>query len=220
MSLALVVMTDGRLDCIKRAIPSMLEHLGEEHVEYAIIHDDSGDREYRAELRRRFGSFTVIGTGQRQGFAGAVRNARNYVSRLDVDHVWWHEDDFLLSRQVDVGAMRRVLDDRGYLAQIALLRQPWNQAERTAGGIIEQHPEDYRLVVDGETAWREHRRFVTTNPALWPRWAFERSWPTGAESEGRFGIQLFKDRAAQCAFWGAEGEWCEHIGHERIGTGY
>lgn len=222
--IALVVMTDGRLDCIRQTVPSVIEKLGEEHLAHAIIHDDSGDPDYRAALQDLFPAFTVTGPVDRQGFAGAVRSARSLLTEpryADADFVWWQEDDFVITRDIDLEAITSVLKLKPYLAQMALLRQPWNEAERAAGGVIEQYPDSYKVVGDGERhVWREHRRFFTTNPALLPRWVVDLDWPAGSESEGRFGVDLFADPTIRCAFWGDRGEWCEHIGHSRVGTGY
>lgn len=48
-----------------------------------------------------------------------------------------------------------------------------------------------------------------------------RDWPEGAESEGRFSIEVFAD-GFRSAYFGARdsGEWCHHIGRHRVGTGY
>jgi hypothetical protein len=152
-----------------------------------------------------------------------MRSAREQVQRYGASHVWWHEDDFILTRDVDVSAMAGTLDAERDLVQLALRRQPWNDAERAAGGIVEQHPDQFYEVWDRGRVWLEHRRFFTTNPHLIrAEWLTETQWPEGPESEGRYSLSLFAGGRLRCGFWGARdsGEWCEHIGHERVGTGY
>lgn len=221
MSVALLVMTDGRRHCIDRAIPAAIEHLGGE-FSHRIIHDDSADEEYREWLAERFPRFTILGGFDRRGFGGAIQAAwENLIHLRNARFVFHLEDDFILRRPVDLRQLMRALDTHPYLMQIALLRQPVNQQERQAGGVIEQHPDSYITVRWKELAWREHRRFWTTNPSLYPIQLCHLGWPDGPHSEGMFGLKLFaSDSSLRSAFWGESGEWVEHIGDERVGTGY
>jgi hypothetical protein len=142
------------------------------------------------------------------------------------------EDDFLFARPVDLSAMGAVLDANPHLVQLALRRQPWNAEERSAGGIVEQHPEAYTEHRDSEgRAWLEHRLFMTTNPSLYRRSLCAMGWPDVPRSEGQLTAYLLRHgvtttgmpaERVRFGFWGARdsGEWCEHIGHERVGTGY
>ena len=61
----LLVMTDGRLDCIEQTIESARTNLDGE-VTYKVIHDDTGDEAHRDYLRGMFPDFTVIGQPTRQ----------------------------------------------------------------------------------------------------------------------------------------------------------
>jgi hypothetical protein len=118
--------------------------------------------------------------------------------------------------------MAAVLNEQRHLVQLVLRRQPWNAEERAAGGIVEQHPDDYQDATDGTNYWLEHRRFFSTNPSLYHRSLLTRSWPDGEHSEGMFTHDLLRDETLRFAFWGARdsGEWVTHIGRERVGTGY
>lgn len=156
----------------------------------------------------------------RLGFAGAVKAGWEAALETGAEYVFHAELDFTYLHPVKLAAMTHVLDEHDHLVQMALLRGPVNAAERAAGGIIEQHPDAYRTVRCCSLAWREHRRFVTTNPCLWPRWVIARGWPLVDQSEGRFGIELFAEhQSLHAAFWGTTVD-VEHIGHERAGTGY
>lgn len=223
----LLVMTDGR-DHIYETIPSAGAFL-DGPISGRFIHDDSGDPDNGEKLRRVFPEWTVVQTAGRSGFGGAIRSAWSMLRAASSSPYIFHlEDDFTFRRIVPLLELARVLQARPHLAQLALRRQPWNAEELAAGGIVEQHPEDY---VDkhgtGELAgfqWLEHRRFFTTNPSLYRRKLItEHEWPDGHDSEGRFGFQLRDaDPFVAFGYWGARdsGEWVHHIGTARKGTGY
>lgn len=193
MTVCLVAIGDGRDEYHDRSWASLKETLPD--VKYTVTIDDRAH-----EL----------------GFAGAIRAGWRLALETDATHIFHAELDFVYLRPVALEAMTFALLDHPHLVQMALLRGPVNDAEHAAGGVIEQHPDDYLNV--GQ--WREHRRHVTTNPALWPRWVIERSWPQVKQSEGHFGIELFaEDSRYRAAYWGA-GVDVEHIGHQRTGMGY
>lgn len=215
-------MTDGRVDCLTETIESARDHLVGE-VTAKVIHDDTGDESHRDYLRGAFPDFEVIGQPTRQGFGGAIRSAWANLQSRHERSVFHLEDDFTFNEPVDLGLMQRVLDRNPQLVQLALRRQPWNDDERAAGGIVEQHPDDYVDCSDGVSHWLEHRRFFTTNPSIYRRSLCTEGWPEGDNSEGRFGIDLIRRHPDwRFAFWGTRnsGEWCEHVGLERVGTGY
>lgn len=221
MGVTLIVMTDGRRDCIAQAAASFKNLHGP--ITTRIIHDDSGDAAYADWLRETFTDFTVYSTGTRSGFAGAYRSAWQLLRDTDNPWIFSTEDDFVFARHVDLARMVDVMSRRP-LAQMALVRQPWNDEEIAAGGIVQQHPADYTDWRHEDAAWLEHRRFFTTNPHL-TRLDFVRThdWPEGANSEGRFGVDLFAaEPKTHCGFWGrrTDGPWVQHVGTERLGTGY
>lgn len=228
MTIALLVMTDGR-EHIDRTIPSFLDAVDRPDLLSELwIHDDSGDPAFGIWIADRFEplGFEIHRTPGRSGFGGAIRSAWAMLrARSSAGYVFHLEDDFVPTRTVPLSAMRDLLDLYPHLAQLALRRQPWNEHERLAGGIVEQHPDAYLECTD-EThglAWLEHRLFFTTNPTLYRRSLIEEhEWPAGRESEGRFGISLLGDEDLRFGFYGARdsGEWVEHIGTERVGVGY
>lgn len=236
MNIAVLVMTDGRDDLLDRTIQSAQWNLGGPIVRW-MIHDDTGDGDHREALRRRYPHVELISASNRRaGFGGSIRWAWTVLSlqaeAAEVDFVFHLEDDFVFRQPVDLRAMAEVLTASPHLAQMALRRQPWNDAERAAGGIVEQHPGSYVEISGGDDgrAWLEHRRFFTTNPSLYRAELCAVGWPAGAQSEGRFGLGLLERGLpwrvpgpdVRFGFWGARdsGEWVEHIGHQRAGTGY
>jgi len=200
MSIALLLISDGRDEYLARTRASAVAMLP--RFDHVIHVDDAGH-----EL----------------GFAGAIQEGWRRVLATDAHYVFHLEQDFTFNRPAGVAGMAQVLRARPHLAQLALRRQPWNAAERAAGGIVEQHPDDYVERALGPYRWLEHRRFFTTNPCLYRRWICAQDWPDGPESEGRFGIELLQRRPdMRFAFWGARdsGEAVTHIGEMRAGVGY
>jgi hypothetical protein len=218
----LLVMTDGRDDLLSESLP-----LAAAQVPYTrlVIHDDTGDATHRGWVAYRFQHLRpeVIG-GERAGFGGAIERAWTHIRTACTERYVVHlEDDFLLDRTVDWPAMRSVLDTHPNLVQLALRRQPWNAQEAAAGGIVEQHPGDYDDCEWAGQHWLEHRRFFTTNPSMYRRSLCDEGWPDGPNSEGHFGIRIREDHPDwRFGFWGERdsGEWCTHIGAERVGVGY
>lgn len=218
----LLVMTDGR-DTIYETIPSAEAFLVGP-IESRTIHDDSGDPTNADKLRRVFPDWTVITTPGRSGFGGAIRSAWRYIAaEREAPFVFHLEDDFTFRRVVELVDLAAVLEHRPHLSQLALRRQPWNADEAAAGGIVEQHPDDW---IDHEwenRQWLESRRNFTTNPSLYRRSLVFAGWPDGPGSEGRFGIGLLEaDPETTFGYWGARdsGEWVHHIGNTRKGSGY
>lgn len=230
MSIALLVVTDGRRDCLLQAVPSALAML-EGPVTRRVIYDDSGDPDHRDWLVATFPTFEIIWHPDgRQGFGGAIRCAWSHLASGRERYIFHLEDDFTFNAPVPLAGMIQILNVNPHLVQLALRRQPWNEHERQAGGIVEQHPDAYMEHTLGKYAWLEHRLFFTTNPSLYRRTlCMAADWPEGADSEGRFTHRMLRDGSPEVdgervrfGFWGARdsGEAVTHIGHERVGTGY
>jgi GT2 family glycosyltransferase len=159
----------------------------------------------------------------RLGFGGAVQ--AGWEAALDTGARWvFHlELDFTFNAPVDLAAMVRVLDEQPHLAQLVLKRQPCNDAERKAGGVVEQHPGDYTERTYGEHTWTEHRRFWSTNPSLYSATWCEGGWPQEQFSEGLFTHRLLAlTPALRFAVWGGKFDppLVHHIGDVRAGKGY
>lgn len=220
----LAVTTDGRKDYIERTIPSLLEQVdGLDGPR--VIFDDSGDRIYQRWLRERFQSegFTIAYGRERVGQGEALKRMWKHLgNRQYREHPWvFHcEDDFLFERAVDLAEFVAVLHERPYLAQMALLRQPWFEGEVRAGGIVERDPAEYTSVVDGDREWLEHRLWFTLNPCLYRRELCELERKTGHKHEWHFSRQLCEDDAVRFGLWGDGTPWIRHIGEERFGRGY
>jgi hypothetical protein len=224
MSIPIIVLTNGRRDCIAQTIPSIHKHLS--GVGDMVIVDDSGNTDYRAWLAAEFPDALVTAVApEPAGYWRAMRTVWAIARGSGADAVWLAEDDFVLLDDIDVTCLDRVLDEHEYLTQIALRRQPWFGNEIAHGGMLEAleaQGQTFGETTDRKHYWIEHRATFTGNPTLIPRRTFERDWPEGAWSESRFGRLLFADPLARGAYWGRRGDppRVEHIGHERVGADY
>jgi len=227
---AVLVVTDGRDEYLLRTVRAAMANLTGPITEW-WMYDDTGDYVYRDSLARRYPTFRLFDAGPRQGFGGAIRTAwAKLTADSTVDYVFHLEQDFVLTRRVDLGELAAVLDRRPHLAQMALVRQAWNEQERSAGGLIARHPEAYHPAGDEfGRVWMEHRLFWTTNPSLYHRGMCRLPWPDGPQSEGRFTLSLLEHGLPgvpaddlRFAYWGRheDGPWVEHIGEVRSGHGY
>lgn len=243
MSIALLVMTDGRRELLEHTLCSFREKVtGDISVVY--VNDDSGDREYWSwlsdNLKRLVDTsapIVVFTSPERSGFGGAIRNAWSkllleYSSVFggDFDWVFHLEDDFLFNYRVDLAQVQQVMVDYPYLAQMALKRQPWGSDLPYANGFMEAAPDWYQQREDAGACWVETRRNWTTNPSLFRAELLAGGWPGDPHSEGKFGFQL-KEHGLP---WGIPGEdvhfgiWgriedpplVHHIGDYRVGDRY
>ena len=200
MSIAVVAIGDGREEYHLSSALSASEHLP--LFDHYISVDD-----HTHEL----------------GYSGAIREGWRRVLDTDAEYVFHLELDFMFLREVPLDRMIRLLDAEPHLAQVALVRQPLNDAERAAGGLTELAMSEggKHIFGDDDDQWIEHTRCFTTNPCVYPRWVVERGWPDCEQSEGVFGISLLRDRPeTRFAYWGGGEKWVEHIGDQRTGTGY
>jgi hypothetical protein len=211
--IALVVITDGRFELLRRTLTSLEEYVVWPWTQRVLV-NDSGDPAYAELLAARFPRFDQIAHQQRRGFAGAVRTA--WAAVADADYLLHLEDDFRITRPVDLAELALVLDVHPHLVQMTLLRQAVSPTEKACGGIIQVSPEAYEQRADGRLRWIEHRRFFTTNPSLVPRWVTRRSFADPPDAEGKFGRALFAESPAyRSAFWGSGEVWVEHLGDAR-----
>lgn len=197
--ICVLTIRDGRDDVHEQSIKSLQENFPEPD-EHIVI--DDADHEL--------------------GFSGAIQAGWEKVCELDVDYVFNHEADFLFNAPVPIDRMIRVLEQRPYLAQIVLKRQPVNEKEAEAGGIVEMWPDEYRQATDRGDVFSEHRLFWSTNPGVYSAAWCSQGWPQVGGSEMAWTDRLREDPDLRFAFWGGKFDTprCEHIGYERAGHGY
>jgi predicted nuclease of predicted toxin-antitoxin system len=224
VSVPVIVLTNGRRDCITQTIPSISRHLS--GTGDMVVVDDSGDANFRAWLADAFPDALVTAVASDPaGYWRAMRTVWDIARGSGADACWFHEDDFVLNEDVDLTDLSHVLGKQPHLTQLALLRQAWFTNEIVQGGLIEAleaQGQRFEEHTDGQDHWVEHRACFTGNPCLIPRRTFERDWPEGPWSESRFGAELFRDPHARGAYWGRRTDppRVEHIGHQRVGHDY
>jgi hypothetical protein len=224
VAVPIIVLTNGRRECVSRTIPSALDHLT--GAGPLTIIDDSGDPEYAAWLRDTFGVCTPTGgVGYWRAMQAVWERARILLGGDSTDSIFLLEDDFVFHADVDLTDLNHVLGTQPHLTQIALLRQAWFANEIRHGGLIEAleaQGQTFEERTDGARHWIEHRACFTGNPSLITARTFARDWSAGAWSESRFGQMLFTDPAARGAYWGRRGDppTVEHIGDRRTGRDY
>jgi len=194
----LLLITDGRDDYLTRTMCSAMVALPSPH-EVVLV----DDREHRL------------------GFAGAVQAGWDRILETDAELIFHLEADFVFNERIDLESMAALASDP-HISQVALKRQPWNEAEKAAGGIVELDPDSFEEGQHGGHAYTAHRKFFTTNPSIYRRDIAERGWPQEDRSEGKFSIELFKDPHVVSTFWGGkfDAPKVHHIGDERAGHGY
>lgn len=227
--IVLLVRTDGRKECIASTLRSF-EEMVSGTITRRIIHDDSGDPKYRLWLRETFPAYQIVSTRRRSGFGGAIRSAWKHLETVGEAWVADWEDDFVVTRPVDLDDLVQLQVEQPHLAQVCLRRQAVGHEIRH-GGFMEMAPEWYRERRKDGWAWVETTRNWTTNPSVYRHAVCATGWPEGRDSEGHFGFRLKDEglpwgvpgRDVRFGFWGSmeEGrEWIWHIGDQRAGTGY
>lgn len=230
----LIVLTNGRRDCISETIPSLSAAIDTGSARRFIV-DDSGDTEYQSWLAESFPRWTILKTRGNSGFDGAYRFIWQLGKFTNQEYMLVCEDDFTFNKPIDVNTWASPMHLNPNIAQVALVRQPWNEREKLAGGLLRSWGESSFFQAAGfgrsKVNWLEHTMYFTTNPFIC-RTALMKTgpdWPTGPDSEGRYGFDLRRE-----GFCGIDGEdvrfaylgsfddepWVHHIGHTRAGSNY
>jgi hypothetical protein len=170
VTIALVVIGDGRRSYLEQSIPS-LKYLWNGDITDRILVDDSGDADYHRHLHDTYPDFALFAHPERRGMAAAVATAHEAFLRTGASRAWIHEEDFVLDAPVDLAAMDALLTSQVHLAELALKRDPVmsNAQEAAAGGFMETTPDAYVEHEVAEGWYTETALTVTFNPALWPR---------------------------------------------------
>jgi hypothetical protein len=215
VSVALVVVTDGRAEYLGRAISSLEEQLTP-YPTYRYLVDDSGDERYNDLVHGTYGGrFGVFSHFGRLGFVATVADAWGLaVQDPSVEYVFHAEDDFTYNVPVDLERMGAILDDNPDLAQLALKRQPVNYDERTAGDLFAAHPANTWEQWPG---FIEHSLTFTTNPCLIPRRVIQIVLRHGVPTAEVALTHFLREHGYRLAYLGEIGDSprVHHIGDER-----
>jgi glycosyltransferase involved in cell wall biosynthesis len=193
----------------KRAyVPQALESLWKfvAGITELVFIDDSACPE-TAEWLSGYGRVVEVGgRGYTVAMAAACREMAGEVC-------FWMEEDFTVTKPVDLEALAIALKERPHLAQISLLRGPWYPGEVEAGGVIQALPQYAFVEVDGII---EHTAYFTGNPSVWCSAASSYGWPQVELSERAKCDQML---ALGYRFGIVPGVSLEHWG-EHTGFGY
>jgi len=122
----------------------------------------------------------------------------------DDEWIFHVEEDFVVG-EAPLDDMVAVLEAEPRVANMVLLRQPWNAEELAAGSVLNVRPQDY---VE-HTTWLEHQRGFWLNPSVYHSSITEVGAGTEAEITERLEGRTF-------GYWGGmtDGPRCVHIGSE------
>ncbi|MGW4718863.1 glycosyltransferase family 2 protein [Nocardia sp. NPDC004260] len=171
----LIVGTYRRRDYIEEALASIDRHV--HGITDIVFVDDSGDTDHHTWLAQH-GKVVDVG---RRGYNAAMKAV---CAAAEGEQILFWEEDFTAIRDIHVDQMAEILYLRPYLAQVALLRQPWFPIEHTYGGLIEalQAKGHTFTEVDGVL---EQTATFTCNPSVWRASVTTDGWPAGKWSEDR-----------------------------------
>lgn len=229
-------------ELVKRAIASLEEHL--EGMTSLTIVDDSNPRQhpdwapsYRslepkpyADSLHSYAATTVRADGSRgpraipvdviqtygKGYNAAMQAVCQASQRQRF--MFW-EEDFVLTAPVSLVHLERILTERPYLAQVALLRNPHFKIEKDLNGVL---PALVARLGADKVQLRLHDGIIeqkgtfTCNPSVWQQNITAGGWPKGRWSEDRMRDILL---AKGYRFGYLPGIRCHHDG-VRSGHGY
>lgn len=219
MNLRLIVLSHGDCDPLLNTLMSY-SGMVRPHPSSAYLHLDGPTKigRVRAAAAAEFLSewnWTVEESDPAVGFCGSCSSAWAEASEGQHEFAFWLEHDFRFTHAVDLEQMAAILDANPMLTQMALMRQPVNEQEREAGGVVASRPGQFQM----RGGWMEQQSYWTTNPSLFRReFAVKHAWPQGKQCEGHFGIHL-RSLGYTFGMMGAGEPWTEHVG-VRSGFGY
>jgi hypothetical protein len=207
--LALVVIGNGRLPLLHRAVDAADEYLD---PDYWLMVDDSGSEAVQEELHDIYPDFRIVGHPHNLGMAAAVQAGFHLVRReTDATHIFWLEEDMVLTGEPPIEDVIRTLNGYPHLAQMLFERQPLTPQEVEAGSV-----HGAMEPIADMPKWVMHRHIFSLNPCIIPRHIIDTyDWPSGPIGVGNetgFTNKLLDD-GYTFGCW--KGQLVEHIGHER-----
>lgn len=180
-----IILSHRRREFLETCVNSLRQHaIG---ITDVIVVDDSGDDAHREWLLSQNYEFTASDRlrGHSLGYLGAMRTVWETAQSTGYDHVLLWEEDFFLTRALDVDDMACVMEANTSLAQLNLQRQAVYKVERRLG-YIESHARRGYGVVRRNTediAWIRRLRPFTTNPGLLRAEVLNTPWPSRREAD-------------------------------------
>lgn len=169
---AVLIGTYRRRDYIEQCLRSLDEQVS--GVTSITFIDDSGDSAHARWLAQYGTVVDLPQVGYMKAYEALCANAHADSFVL--------EEDFTFLEPISLDELGQHLQDRPYLAQVALLRGPHYPPEHRWGGVIQAllaRGFNFNLV-DGLI---EHTATFTCNPSMWRAEVFALGWPQTAFSE-------------------------------------
>lgn len=168
MKICVLIFNDGRNDYLEQTLKSFSENVNVGKA-YKILIDDmprNRDVERIEKLVSKYKIDKVVYNDVNLGVFGSVQKAWTLIPK-NCTHVWHQENDFLFNEKVDAVKLASVLDSTRHVFQLALLRQPWFEFEKKAGGIYKAYK--FRDGVIGDFRAVLHRNYFTHNPCIYKK---------------------------------------------------
>ena len=204
MRFTLVVTSHGRWEYLGRALEALDRVVGLDFFDRRIL---SLDGVFNEGERNVDGTFEILSTGpERQGLTANLAQAWGALNEDD-EWVFHLEEDFVIE-DAPLVEMAETLDAFRNVANMVLLRQPWNQEEIRAGSILKTH----RFMLTDMGGWLQHEAGFWLNPNV-AHASLLRSLRPGVESDL---TNQCRSRGMTFGWWGGRDDpprvW--HIGAE------
>lgn len=181
----LIILSHRKLEFIENTLKSIRDNMT--GVSRIILVDDSGDEEHRTQFTEAH-SLVAVGD-QNRGYLEAMRSvweiARIVTDSQGADYAMLWEEDFLLTRPVDLHDLATIMNTDPTLAQINMQRQPVYKIEKRLGYLRSHQQRGYGLLPEktGGLDWVSRDKPFTTNPGLIRREILDVEWPTREEAD-------------------------------------
>lgn len=200
MTLALLVVGNGRLDYLAQAIDSL-----DVEADHYLMIDDSGDASVARTLDREYPDFEIVHHGWNYGMAAAVKTGWSWALDKGADHILHWEEDFTQTAPLPIHEAITILDTQHDIAQMLFQRQPLTPVEIAAGSVVgAMNPTHLET-------WAIQRHIFSLNPCVIPRRTLELGWPAGNEAEM---TRRVLDEGWSMGVW-LDGPLVHHIGEHR-----
>lgn len=212
--IALVVIGNGRTEYLRPVVNAAIEHLP--GFDAYLMVDDSGDPQVRRQLDRWYPGWIIEHHAENRGMAAAVQSGFDLALDVGARHVFWLEEDMVLTDQPPIDEAITVLEQSPGLAQMCFRRAPvyGNQYEAAAGCQLSAIIAQAGRVFEWPT-YTEHDFLFSLNPCLIPRRVLEAGWD--ADNEAGMTAKL-REQGFMFGSWGhaSDGQvWARHIGERR-----
>lgn len=204
MRFTLVVTSHGRWEYLGRALEALDRVVGLDFFDRRIL---SLDGVFNEGERNVDGTFEILSTGpERQGLTANLAQAWGALNEDD-EWVFHLEEDFVVE-DAPLVEMAETLDAFRNVANMVLLRQPWNQEEIRAGSILKTH----RFMLTDMGGWLQHEAGFWLNPNV-AHASLLRSLCPGVESDL---TNQCRSRGMTFGWWGGRDDppRCWHVGSE------